>query len=53
MVSGDGASSGNAGFRDPAQKVELPESHVRGHEQGNQEALLVSRSGKEVSEEAV
>lgn len=28
VVGGDGATSGNAGFRDPAQEEELPNSNV-------------------------
>ena len=53
VVGSDGAPFGNAGFRDPAEKVELPESHVRGNEQGDQEALLVGRLREPVPEEAL
>lgn len=53
VVGGAGASFGNAGFRNPAQKVELPESHVWWREQGDQEALLVGGSREPVPEEAL
>lgn len=53
VIGRDGASFGNAGFGDPAEKEELPEGDVRGHEQGNQEALLVRRLREPVPEEAL
>lgn len=53
VVGGDWASFGDAGFRNPTEKEELPKSHMRGHEQGNQQALQVSGSREPVLEEAL
>lgn len=51
MEGGDGAATANTGFRNPAQEEELPNHHVGGHEQGNQDALRVGGAREPVPEE--
>lgn len=53
VEGGNGPTSGNTGFRNPAKEEELPNHNVWGHEQGNQDPLWVSGSREPVPEETL
>lgn len=53
VEGGDGAPSGNTGFRNPAQEEELPNDHVGGHEQREEEPPRVGGPAEPVPEEAL
>lgn len=53
VEGGDGAPAGNTGFRNPAQEEELPNDHVGGHEQREEEPLRVGGPAEPVPEEAL